>query len=132
MSNGKRATIQDVARRANVSPATVSRALRGDAHGLVKEANRQRILAVAAELNYRHNAAASNLRRGKSNVIALVVAETETPYPIFWRKVNAASRVLREAGYSVLFYHCGSNLKAEQETLKQLRSSQADGVLIAC
>lgn len=65
------ATISEVARRADVSVATVSRALRGLPH--VSPVTRQRVLLVAAELGYRPNPHASRLAAGRSGTVGVAL-----------------------------------------------------------
>jgi LacI family transcriptional regulator, repressor for deo operon, udp, cdd, tsx, nupC, and nupG len=64
-------TIEDVARRAKVSVATVSRALRGLPN--VAPSTRQRVMAVAAELEYVADPSASRLAGGSGRTVGLVV-----------------------------------------------------------
>ena len=72
-----KATSFDIAYRAGVSQPTVSRALRGSPQ--VSEATRQRVLAVARQLNYQVDKNASNLRRQRSSTLALLIFEDPTP-----------------------------------------------------
>jgi DNA-binding LacI/PurR family transcriptional regulator len=72
-----RLTIREVAQAAGVSPATVSRALRG--LGNVDERTRDRIVAIARELNYSVSATASRLASGRTGTIGIV-----TPYVGRW------------------------------------------------
>lgn len=65
-----RATIADVAREAGVSRTTVSHALNG--LGKVNSQTRERVMAVAAELNYRPSVRAQGLRKGRSQSLALL------------------------------------------------------------
>lgn len=69
-------TMQDVARKAGVSPITVSRALGG---GAVNAETRQRILAAADEMGYQFNHAARNLRLQRTNTVAVVIEMQPTP-----------------------------------------------------
>ncbi|WP_199800342.1 substrate-binding domain-containing protein [Erythrobacter mangrovi] len=80
-------TMADVARLAGVSPITVSRALSGST--AVRKDTRDKIVEIAEKAGYRFNQAASNLRRQRSNTIAVVVEMTPTtvrpmsePYPL--------------------------------------------------
>ena len=70
-------TIRDIAQRAGVSSATVSRALRG--HDNVDARTRERIVAIARELNYSVSPAASRLATGRSDTVGIV-----TPYVGRW------------------------------------------------
>ena len=95
------AGILDVARLAGVSPATVSRSLRGLPH--VSDATRLRVLEAATELSYVASPAASRLAGGRTSTIGVVV-----PYVTRWffaQAVAGIERVLREAGYDLLLYN---------------------------
>ena len=94
-------TLEEVAKRAGVSTATVSRVLNGT--GLVKEATRKRVLLVAKELKYHPNLHARTLARGKSRTIGMIVSNIENPFflDIFTSLESAASK----DGYSVLVEH---------------------------
>ncbi|MHB1599040.1 MAG: LacI family DNA-binding transcriptional regulator [Acidimicrobiales bacterium] len=72
------ATIYDVARHAGVSPSTVANVLRG--YKYVSASMRARVEASIAALDYRPNAAARNLRLGRSGSIAVAVPELIVPY----------------------------------------------------
>ena len=93
--NGNSATsIRDVARRANVSPATVSRAFAEP--GLVRHETLQRVLAVAEELHYRPSRAARSLKTGKTGNIGVVVPALGNPF--FPAILKGAQARAREAG----------------------------------
>jgi hypothetical protein len=71
MKNKKRTTIYDIAEKLNIAASSVSRALNNSNH--VNEATKKLILKTAAELNYKRNTLASNLRKGHSKTIGVVV-----------------------------------------------------------
>lgn len=71
-------TLQEVARRAKVSTATVSRVLNDT--GRVKEAARARVLKAVDELNYHPNLAARALARGSSRTLGLIVSNLKNPF----------------------------------------------------
>ncbi|WP_329103766.1 LacI family transcriptional regulator [Micromonospora sp. NBC_01699] len=95
--------IDDVARLARVSTATVSRALRG--LPTVSEATRARVLAAAEQLNYTASPSASRLAGGRTGSIAVVVPQVTRWF--FGTVVDAAEETLREAGYDLLLYNLG-------------------------
>ncbi len=72
------ANIKDVARAAKVSTATVSAVLNDTAY--VSPDLRSRVLAAIKELNYSPSLAARSLKRGRSQLIALVVADLANPF----------------------------------------------------
>ena len=73
----KHATIHDVAKRAGVSIATVSRALSG---GSVAAETRERVEAAVRELDYRQSGIRSVMRTGGKKCIGLVISSQESPY----------------------------------------------------
>ena len=94
------ASIAEVALRAGVSVATVSRALRGLPN--VSPATRQRVLTAARELDYVVNPSASSLAAGRTRTVGVVVPTLASWYP---QQVAAgAEGVLTEAGYDLLLY----------------------------
>jgi len=92
------ANIDDVARRAGVSSATVSRALRGLPN--VAESTRVRIEAIAKELNYQIDPQASRLATGKTMTIGLVAPWIGSWYTS--QVITGAEQVLVDAGYDLL------------------------------
>ncbi len=88
-------TIEDVARAAGVSVATVSRALRGLDN--VAQSTREKVEMVAAELDYRANPAAAQLATGSSRTILMAVSNIAGWYCA--QVVGGAEAVLSEAGY---------------------------------
>jgi len=95
-----RVTIEDVAAQAGVSVATVSRALRDLPN--VAPTTRERVVAVARELDYQPDPAAARLATGRTTTVALAV-----PHPISWyfsQVVAGADAVLASAGYGLLLY----------------------------
>ncbi len=91
------ATIYDVARRAGVSPATVSRVFNGTS---VSEEKAAAVRAAAEELRFTPNRTARTLRTQSSEVIALVIPDIENPY--FTEMARGVEDAASEAGYSVV------------------------------
>lgn len=97
-SSSRRATIDDVARAAAVSVATVSRALRGLPN--VAPSTRERVLAAAVELDYVADPSASRLASGSTRTVGLVVPMLGQWY--YATAVGGAEGVLVAAGYDLL------------------------------
>lgn len=100
-SRSEKVTILDVARRADVSPTTVSHALNG--RGRMAEGTRERIVAVADEMGYRANPAARALKTGRSMTLLAELPDTAEVNGLdsaFLRDVlvGAAERAV-ESGY---------------------------------
>lgn len=96
--------LDDVARRAGVSTATVSRALNDQTSALVRPEARERIQALAREMNYRVHSGARNLRRQRSEIIALVnrAPHRQVSDPFFSELTGEISEDLERHGYDVL------------------------------
>jgi LacI family transcriptional regulator len=103
------ATISDVAARAGVSTATVSRALNGKA--TVDRDLVSRVRQAAEELGYQPNGPARNLRRQEAAVVALIISDVENPF--FTAIARGVEDVAHEVGYSVVL--CNSDENAEKE-----------------
>ena len=102
-------TISDVAARAGVSTATVSRALNGKA--TVDPELAARVRQAATELGYQPNGPARNLRRQEAAVVALIISDVENPF--FTAIARGVEDVAHEVGYSVVL--CNSDENAEKE-----------------
>ena len=125
-----KATSFDIAYRAGVSQPTVSRALRGSPQ--VSEATRQRVLAVAQQLNYTVDKNASNLRFQRSNTLALLIFEDPTAddsaiNPFFVSMLGSITRACAQRGYDLLvsFQQQSGNWHEEYED-----SHRADGLIL--
>ncbi len=94
------AHIEDVARAAGVSTATVSRALRDLPH--VSQVTRDRVREVARELGYVASPSAASLASGRTRTIGLL-----TPWVNHWffsNVIDGAERALRAEGFDALLY----------------------------
>lgn len=99
-----RVTIEDVAAAANVSVATVSRALRNLPN--VADSTRSHVAAVAASMDYRPDPAAARLAAGRSRTITIVVPHLSSWY--FSTVIAGAEAVCAEAGYECLVVGVGT------------------------
>ena len=121
------ATIRDVALRARVSVATVSRALSGRRR--VSEENRRRVIGAAAELNYRPNLVASSLRRQVTNTIGLVIPQISNPF--FPTLVESIEWQLQSTTRQLLLCDSRGDPELEQLRLQALVDRQVDGIMIS-
>src|SRR5579875_3840409 len=121
------ASIEDVARRAGVSIATVSRALRGLPD--VATATRDRVLTAAADLNYVASPFAARLASGRTATVGLVV-----PFVNRWFFAEVISTVeaeLRQAGFDLLLYNLGDAAGRDRFFEDMPMRKRVDGVIIA-
>jgi LacI family transcriptional regulator len=127
ISAGVRVRIKDVAERAGVSPATVSRVLNGVAS--VRVEYRERVLRAIEEMGYRPNRLASNLRRQKAEMIGVVVSDIENPH--FTQMVRAVEDAAYRRGYRVLLCNTDENPEKQKSYLQMLAAERVLGVLIS-
>ena len=124
----RRYTMQDVARLAGVSVATVSAVVNGTATVSAKRS--ERVREAMAAIDYSPDQIARSLRVGRSGVIGVVIPDvTNAFFPEVIRGVEDAAR---SEAYSVIL--CNSNEDPEQEErhLNMLLARRVDGVLLAC
>lgn len=123
----KRITIKDVAARAGVSFATVSRVL--DDHPDISEETKARVRAVCAELGYVPNAAAKGLTGQATHMIGLIVPDISNPY--FFGMASAVEKTAAAHGYRVLLSNSMRNPELEYQAIDNFMARQVDGLLIA-
>lgn len=121
------ATISDVASRAGVSTATVSRALNGKS--TVDPELAERVLSAAEELGYRPNGPARNLRRQETAVLGLIISDVESPF--FTAVARGAEDVAHESGYSVVLCNSDDDPAKEGEYVDVALQERVAGVLLS-
>src|SRR5881296_2358812 len=119
------ATIYDVARRAGVSPSTVSRAFHSP--DLLRDETRDHVREVARELGYVPNRAAGGLRSGRTSTLGLVVPDVANAF--FASLVKAAQARARSADYAVLLVDAEEDPRLEEQAIDAI-AKQVDGAII--
>jgi LacI family transcriptional regulator len=123
----KRASIIDLAQQLNIAASTVSRALNG--HGAISEATTKRVLALAKELGYQPNNMAAGLRRGRSNMLGVVVPHIDGNF--FSQVVKGIEASASKAGYHVLICQSNEDVAHERQNVETLLNAQVDGILVS-
>lgn len=122
-----RVTIEDVAQKAGVSKATVSRFLnRRDE--LLTPAIAQRVEAAIAALGYSPSPMAQALKRGRSRLIGLVVADVTNPFSV--AVLRGAEKACQEAGYLLMLFNLGDDGRREHDAIELLDAYQIDGIIL--
>lgn len=120
------ATINEVARLAGVTPATVSNVLRK--RGRVGEQTRQRVLDAIDTLGYRPHLAARALAEGRAPTLALMVSSIANPfYPEF---ALAAERAARESGHFLIICNTNDDPAIGRAYLEQIAGTLSEGMLV--
>ncbi|MGH3797577.1 MAG: LacI family DNA-binding transcriptional regulator [Pseudonocardiaceae bacterium] len=120
-------TIHDVAARAAVSTATVSRALNGKSS--VDPVLVARVVAAAKELDYRPHGVARNLRRKATTVWALIISDIENPF--FTAVARGVEDVAQAAGHSVVLCNSDEDLAKEARYLRVAVAERVAGVVLS-
>jgi DNA-binding LacI/PurR family transcriptional regulator len=120
------ASIDDVARAAGVSTATVSRALSG--RGTVSDATRRRVIEAADLLGYVVSSRASSLASGRTRTVGVIV-----PYLDRWffsTVLSGVSAALMRAGYDITLYNITTDREVRQDVFDTfLRRQGVDAVI---
>ncbi|MEM7710320.1 MAG: LacI family DNA-binding transcriptional regulator [Pseudomonadota bacterium] len=126
MRPGGPAKLADVARRAGVSTATVSRCL--NAPDRVQSDTRKRVLAAVAELGYAPNFSARALAARQTFTIGAVIPTMENA--IFARGIQAFQEALAGLGYTLLIASSSYREALEEEQIRTLVAHGSDGLLL--
>ncbi|RWO96813.1 MAG: LacI family transcriptional regulator [Mesorhizobium sp.] len=119
-------TIRNVAHAAGVSVTTVSRHLNGRIK-LPAETS-ERIRAAVAKLEYRPNAIARRLSKGRSETIGLIVSDIS--YPFFAAIASSAEEEASRLGYSLVMFNSRNIAAKELAFLSRIDDAQVDGILL--
>jgi len=122
-----RVGIKDVAIAAGVSWKTVSNVVNGT--GRVGDATRARVEEKIAELGYRPNLAGRQLRRGRTNTLALAVPWVHSPY--FSLLAHIVIEVAGARGYRVLIEETRTDRDAELQVARGFEVHAIDGIIFS-
>ena len=119
-------TLRDVARRAGVSPMTVSRVVNGS--GQVSPDLRERVEQALTETGYIPNTVARNLRTRRTDTIALLMPDMTNPF--FTALAHGVETSAREVGISLIIANSDEREDEEQRLVQVLLQRQVDGILL--
>ena len=120
-------TIYDVARRAKVSPATVSRVLNN--HASVDPGLVARVQAAVEHLGFQRNHLARSLRRQQTSTWAMIISDVGNPF--FTSMVRGVEDVAQSAGFSVVLCNSDEDLHKESKYIAGAVNDRMAGVLIS-
>ncbi|MDJ0090161.1 LacI family DNA-binding transcriptional regulator [Pantoea allii] len=121
-------TISEVAKRAGVSKATVSRVLSGN--GYVGQEKRDRVLQAIAETGYRPNLLARNLANKSSQTIGLVVTNTLYSGNIFSELMSHSARIMEQQNRQLILADGKHTAEQERAAIQFLLDLRCDGIII--
>jgi LacI family transcriptional regulator len=119
-------TIHDVAKRANVSPMTVSRAI-NHPH-LIRDTTLKRVQEAIRELGYMPNTTARSLVSKKSRLLSIMITNVSNPF--YANIVKGAEAKASQTGYQLILNNSDENIEKESRDIDSLIARGIDGVLI--
>ncbi|GAA4383949.1 LacI family DNA-binding transcriptional regulator [Hymenobacter koreensis] len=125
--SNKRTSIADLAQELGLSVSTISRALNNAFD--VSEATKAQVWALAEKLNYQPNSLAAALRRGRSNMLGVIVPHINGAF--FPAVVHGIEEVASQAGFSVLICQSTEDVAREKKHVEALLKAQVDGILVS-
>ena len=119
------ATIQEVAQKAKVSVATVSRYLNNP--DIVAKATRLRVEEAIQDLNYEPSILGRNLRKSESKLLIVLIPSISNPF--YTEIINGIEDTAIEQGYNILLCQTDSNPKREAIYFNLIKNQLADGII---
>ncbi|MFC0212261.1 LacI family DNA-binding transcriptional regulator [Paenibacillus chartarius] len=119
-------TIYDIAKKANVSPMTVSRVINNSPS--IKESTRLKVEEAIRELEYVPNKQARSLTSKETKLVSLVIPDISNPF--FTNIARGAEDKALQLGYQVILGNTDENKDKEAMYINMLMSSGVDGALI--
>ena len=123
--NKKKTTLKDIANVLNISTAAVSKALHDDPR--ISKARKAEVKKIAKELNYQPNHLATALRKGKSNLVGVIIPKTNSNF--FSSVLEKIEEVLNEAGYNIIITQSNESYEKECRNIDTLLFTQVDGII---
>jgi LacI family repressor for deo operon, udp, cdd, tsx, nupC, and nupG len=127
MKQKKRTTIYDIAEKLNIAASSVSRALNNS--GNINEETRKLVFATAAELNYKRNTLASNLRKGHSKTIGIVVPRINQNF--FSNVIAGIEEASYQKGYNLIICQSNESHDREVQCVTTLINQHVDCIVIS-
>ncbi|WP_114937831.1 MULTISPECIES: LacI family DNA-binding transcriptional regulator [Mucilaginibacter] len=127
MKKVKRTTIYDIAAKLGITASSVSRALNNSSQ--VNEKTRELIIKTADELNYKRNTLASNLRKGHSKTIGVVVPRINQNF--FANVIAGIEETTYQKGYNLIICQSGEVHDKEIQCVNTLINQHVDCIVIS-
>jgi LacI family transcriptional regulator len=127
--NKSAVTVRDVAERAGVHPATVSRVLDPASRHRISDATARRVEKAVKDLGYETNSAARAMKLRRSFTVGVMIPDVANP--LFPPMVRAIEDYLDPLGYTALMTNTDSDPERERHKLKALSARQVEGLIMA-
>lgn len=123
----KRVTITDIARDLHLSPSTVSRALSGDIN--LRPETKERIFEAAVRLGYRRNRLAVSLKKGRTNIIGVIINGLDSPETL--ALLDGIEEALHTQGINLMIGNSRRDPERERTNLRMMEGAVIDGLIIS-
>jgi LacI family transcriptional regulator len=127
MIREKEITIYDLAKKLNLSIATVSRALKDDP--VVSKKTKKKIADLAEQMGYRSNHFARNLRNQRTNTIGVIVPRLDSYFMA--TVISGIENVANNEGYNLIISQSSESSDKEIECAKTMFNNRVDGLLVS-
>jgi LacI family transcriptional regulator len=121
----ERTTIHDIARSLSITASTVSRALQD--HPRISDETKKAVMKAAEKLNYQPNHIAAALRKGRSNIIGIIVPTVDRTF--FSSVVRGIEEIANDARYNVMICQSYDSPAKEAATVEALLNARVDGII---
>lgn len=125
MGYKKKTTIKDIANVLGITPSAVSKALNN--HPRISEKTKKAVLQVADNLNYQPNHLATALRKGKSNLVGVIIPRANSNF--FSSVIEKIEEVLNKKGYNIIITQSNESYEKECKNIEALLFTQVDGII---
>ena len=119
-------TISDIAKKAGVSSATVSRVFNDS--GYVKQSTREKIEAAIKEMNFTPSAIARSLSKNETNTIGVIVPDITNSY--FGEVIKGISEVAEANNLNIILFNTDNYLEKEVRALNVLKEQRIKGIIM--
>ena len=126
MNSHERTTIRDVARKANVSAATVSRVL--NTPSLVRAHTRSRVVKAMKATHYVYNALAGGLSARKTSILGVIIPTITNP--VFAMVTKGIQDYSRQHGYSIILGNTDYDEENEMRLIHLMQEKRTDGLIL--
>ena len=120
-------TIYDIAEELNVSPSTVSRALKG--HKSIGDKTKKAILSLAKKRGYQPNVIAASLRNNRTNTIGVIISWINRPF--ISSLISGVETAANEMGYNVIISQSHDSYENELANAQALFASRVEGLVVS-
>jgi LacI family transcriptional regulator len=127
MKCSKEVTIYDIAKALNISPSTVSRALKDHPH--IRKETKKKIRAAAVDMGYQQNKFATYLRQRHTNTIGVVVPRLDSYFMA--TALAGIEKVTSENGYGLIITQSQESWRKEISCVYTLFNSRVDGLIVS-